>query len=75
MLANNWSPPRLRLLALETMEPAEDHKMVNINEVQIYRTRSLGKIPFGSCVRGARTLVTIHDEMNINDGIRIKWRK
>ena len=24
MLANNWSPPRLRLLALEAKEPAEE---------------------------------------------------
>ena len=35
MLANNWSPPRLRLLVLETTEPAEEAiKLIN-NDVQI----------------------------------------
>ena len=35
MLANNWSPPRPRLLALETTEPAEEAiKLIN-NDVQI----------------------------------------
>ena len=68
MLANNWSPPPLCLLALEATEPAEEAIKRSIASYKLNNK-------FGSCAHGAWTVVMIHDETSINDDVKIKWRK
>ena len=43
MLANNWSPPPLCLLALEATEPAEEAIKRSITS---YKLNKLGKLPY-----------------------------
>ena len=44
MLANNWSPPPLCLLALEATEPAEEAIERSITSYQL--NNKLGKLPY-----------------------------
>ena len=44
MLANNWSPPRLRLLALEAKEPAEEAIKRSLTRYKL--NNKLGKLPY-----------------------------
>ena len=44
MLANNWSPPPLCLLALEATEPAEEATKRSITSNKL--NNKLGKLPY-----------------------------
>ena len=44
MLANNWSPPPLCLLALEATEPAEEAIKTSITSYKL--NNKLGKLPY-----------------------------
>ena len=44
MLANNWSPPPLCLLALEATEPAEEAIKRSITSYKL--NKKLGKLPY-----------------------------
>ena len=44
MLANNWSPPPLCLLALQAKEPAEEAIQTSITSYKL--NNKLGKLPY-----------------------------
>ena len=49
MLANNWSPPRLRLLALEATEPAEEAIKRSIMRYKLNKTLGRARDPCANC--------------------------